>query len=73
MADLAFVLFNKELNKYFGCHFQHFFFRSGRSSRTRSGKKKKLNEKVSEYQLLALSCKLLQKCINVCKYASIHV
>ena len=34
-------------------------------------KKKKLNEKVSEYQSLALSCKLSQECIKVCKYASI--
>ena len=33
-------------------------------------KKKKLNEKGSEYQLLALSCKLFQECIKECKYAS---
>ena len=36
-------------------------------------KKKKLNEKVSEYQSLALSCKLFQEGIKVCKYASMQV
>ena len=34
-------------------------------------KKKKRGQKVSKYQLLALSCKLFQECIKVCKYASI--
>ena len=31
------------------------------------------DQKVSEYQSLALSCKLFQECIKVCKYASMHV
>ena len=36
-------------------------------------KKKKRGQKVSKYQLLAISCKLFQECIKVCKYASIQV
>ena len=31
------------------------------------------DQKVSEYQLLALSCKLFQECIKVCKYTSMQV